>query len=211
MVRVVKAPEVRRAELLSAAARLFAENGYAATTVDAVVRATGMAKGTFYYYFRTKDDLLAALVRQIAETMAVHARTAASDPTADPVEKLRRIFQLQRQVVSESRPIVDHMHLPENREIHFRSNIETVRLLAPQLAMVVEEGVASGVFQVADPLSTVQFILAGSLFLFDEEAFHWTPEKRAARLVAMVALAERALGARPDALAPLLQDVAAAG
>lgn len=56
-----KAPEVRRDELMNAAERLFLDKGIAATSVDQVVAAAGVAKGTFYLYFNSKESLLAAL------------------------------------------------------------------------------------------------------------------------------------------------------
>jgi len=54
-------PDVRRGDLLDAAERLFIQKGSAVTTVDDITRAAGVAKGTFYLYFHSKEDLLAAL------------------------------------------------------------------------------------------------------------------------------------------------------
>lgn len=65
MVRTVKTPEVRRAEILQAASELFQEIGYESTSVDSIVRSAGIAKGTFYYYFKSKDEVLAALAQQL--------------------------------------------------------------------------------------------------------------------------------------------------
>lgn len=56
-----KPPEIRREELMDAAQRLFLEKGFAATSVAEIVDAADVAKGTFYLYFQTKDDVLAAL------------------------------------------------------------------------------------------------------------------------------------------------------
>lgn len=208
MARIVKTAEARRAEILDIAGRLFAERGFAATSVDAIVQATGVAKGTFYYHFRTKEDVLEALVDRTAERMEMRAREIASAQGLDPVTKLRRIFSVQRDVLADEGPIVDHLHLPENRELHIRSHIALVRRLGPVLAEVVEEGTGLGLFAVEDALSTVQFILAGAAFLFDDQAFAWTPEQELARLLAMVRLAERALGASPGAFQALLADAA---
>lgn len=59
--RVTKRPEERNEELLDAAERLFAERGIDATTVEDITRAAGVAKGTFYLYFGSKEHILAAL------------------------------------------------------------------------------------------------------------------------------------------------------
>jgi AcrR family transcriptional regulator len=53
--------DLRRASLVEAAAILFVEQGVEATTVDGIAARAGVAKGTFYYYFETKADLLDTL------------------------------------------------------------------------------------------------------------------------------------------------------
>ena len=59
--RVVKAPAVRREELIDCAQRLFLAQGYEKTTINEVIAATGLSKGAFYHHFRSKEDLLAAV------------------------------------------------------------------------------------------------------------------------------------------------------
>lgn len=56
--------EDRPGEIVAAALRMFAERGYAATKLEDVARAAGIAKGTVYLYFATKEDLFRAVVRQ---------------------------------------------------------------------------------------------------------------------------------------------------
>jgi hypothetical protein len=138
--------------------------------------------------------------------MARLSRVVADDPSLDAVEKLRAIFSGQRRVGRVGSAVVEGLHRPENRELHDRSNVEVVRTFGPILAGVVEEGRRSGVFDVEDPLSTAQFVLAGSLFLFGEGVFHWTPDEAARRTRAMVTLVERALGATAGSFGGLLHD-----
>lgn len=62
-MRVTESVKQRtRAALISEGARLFAEQGFAATTMDQVTAAAGVAKGTLYNYFPTKEDLAIAVV-----------------------------------------------------------------------------------------------------------------------------------------------------
>jgi AcrR family transcriptional regulator len=73
-----RAPEGRRAEvkaqnrriILDAARRVFAELGYSATKVRDIIRATPLAAGTFYNYFRTKEEVLEALCAEAAHVLA---------------------------------------------------------------------------------------------------------------------------------------------
>lgn len=204
MVRTVKTPEVRRAEILQAASELFQEIGYESTSVDSIVRSAGIAKGTFYYYFKSKDEVLAALAQQLCAEMVARSQVIADDPQLGAIEKFCAIIAAQNQTVEAGQALVEDLHRPENRALHERSNIETVLAFGPILAAVVEQGNQEGVFQVDDPLSTVQFILAGSLFLFGHQMFSWTPEEQAARMQAMLLLIERAFGAVAGSFAAVL-------
>jgi AcrR family transcriptional regulator len=204
MVRTVKTPEVRRAEILQAASELFEEIGYESTSVDSIVRSAGIAKGTFYYYFKSKDEVLAALAQQLCAEMVARSQIIADDPQLGAIEKFCAIIAAQNQTVETGQALVEDLHRPENRALHERSNIETVLAFGPILAAVVEQGNQEGVFQVDDPLSTVQFILAGSLFLFGHQMFSWTPEEQAARMQAMLLLIERAFGAATGSFAAVL-------
>ena len=76
MARVVKHPDVRRDELLDVALDLIMTRGFAATSVEQITNAVGVAKGTFYYYFASKDDLLAQLVGRFGDSMFANLSNA---------------------------------------------------------------------------------------------------------------------------------------
>ena len=62
--RVTKDPEERKQELIDAAERLFMERGYEATAVSDIVQEVGVAQGTFYYYFPSKEEILEAIIEK---------------------------------------------------------------------------------------------------------------------------------------------------
>src|SRR5580704_2173164 len=82
-----KPAEQRRADLLEAGRELFIAKGVAATSLDDITSRAGVSKGLFYLYFRSKDDLLAALHVQFSTKLADRIR-AATDPVADWPAKL---------------------------------------------------------------------------------------------------------------------------
>ena len=199
MIRSVKAPEVRRAELLNAANQLFQTKGYATTTVDDIVQAVGVAKGTFYYYFKSKEAILTALVDQLVQEMVIGSQQIADNPNLNAIEKIVEIAKLQAKMMEKEELVVIQMYLPDNQELNEKVNVEVVLLFSPIWASVVEQGNREGVFQVEDPLSTCQFILAASQFMTNHN-FHWTEEQQATHSRAMLILVERVFGARPNAL-----------
>src|SRR5580693_3423434 len=84
--------EGRRQEILAAALRCFARNGFHSTTIADVVRESGVSQGTFYLYFQTKDDVIAALADDRAEGDALINAIAGAE--IDPVVGLTILFDL---------------------------------------------------------------------------------------------------------------------
>ena len=78
-----KPAEIRREELMDAARDLFLEKGFAATSVDEIVRVADVAKGTFYIYFKTKDEVLEALKVRFIETFCRRVEEAVEKRAAD--------------------------------------------------------------------------------------------------------------------------------
>lgn len=83
-----KPPETRRNDIMNAAQRLFVEQGAAATTVDQITAAAEVAKGTFYLYFSSKDELLAALGERFGEALLEGIRKATRRIESDWPGKL---------------------------------------------------------------------------------------------------------------------------
>lgn len=77
-----KPAEIRREELMDAAQALFLQKGFAATSVDEIVKAADVAKGTFYLQFKTKEDVLMALRERFVATFCAQLSDALSRPAA---------------------------------------------------------------------------------------------------------------------------------
>jgi AcrR family transcriptional regulator len=78
----------RRAEILDAAARAFAEHGFASTHVQAIADRLGVGNGTVYRYFPTKEGLFLAAVERGLEELTAEIDAVMADPTADPVDQI---------------------------------------------------------------------------------------------------------------------------
>ena len=79
----------RREEILAHAAKVFAAHGFPGTDVQAVADAVGVAKGTLYLYFASKEDLFLAAVDQGMKDLKAFV-DAAAEGVADPLEMIRR-------------------------------------------------------------------------------------------------------------------------
>lgn len=97
----------RRQQILTAAATVFAEKGFDRATIRDVARAAGIADGSIYNYFRSKQDLLVHLPRQFIQSpiQAVHA-AASVEQVPDPEVLLQMVVQNIAQVAIQNRELV---------------------------------------------------------------------------------------------------------
>lgn len=197
MVRIVKTPEERRAEIVETADRLFRQHGYAKCSVEMIIREIGVAKGTFYYYFKSKPDILEAIVDKTLTQIIEMAKSVAEDPSLSAMHKMRALLGNSHIGDDGSLDVAEMLHLPENRELHELTNIQTVLRLSPILAHIVEQGIGEGVFDVERPLETIQFLFTGAQFLTDSGMFGFSEAELRSRRLAMQTIIERALGAKP--------------
>jgi len=197
MKRIVKDPEVRRKEILEAAGELFNNQGYVNTTVEAIIQQVGIAKGTFYYYFKSKEDILDALVHEMVSQLSENYKKIAADHEMNAMDKMRQMLRGQSYVQEKESELMESLHLPENRELHERINVEIILKISPIFAGVIEQGKKESVFNVENPLQTIQFLLAGSQFLLESGLFNWNEEEQMKQVLSMQVIIERSLGAAP--------------
>ncbi len=143
---------VREAEILAAAARLFREKGYHATSMQDLAEAVGMNRGSFYYYIRTKEDLLYRLM-QAAMQSFIDALAPVVAAPLEPREKLRRAVETHLSVLSERIDAVAVL-LHEIKSLSPERQREIVALrdeYEAGIRRILAEGAAMGVFDVASP------------------------------------------------------------
>lgn len=197
MARIVKAPEERRAEIVDTADRLFRQHGYAKCSVEMIIREIGVAKGTFYYYFKSKPDILEAVVDKTLGQVVEMAQSVADAPALSAMQKMEALLGGSHIGNDDSLDVAEMLHLPENRELHELTNIQTVLQLSPILAQIVEQGIGEGVFDVDKPLEIIQFLFTGAQFLTDGGIFGFTDAELRARRLVTQTIIEKTLGAKP--------------
>lgn len=85
-----------RERLLRAAVKLFGDQGYADTSVEDLLQATGVARSNFYYHFDGREGLARELVRRWAEERTAALQRAVGAGSGDPRERIRRVFDVAR-------------------------------------------------------------------------------------------------------------------
>jgi AcrR family transcriptional regulator len=196
MPRTVKTAEERKLEIIETSERMFRENGYANTSVNAIIKEIGIAKGTFYHHYKSKEEVLEAIVDHTLDQIVGMAEQVADDPSMDALTKMRVLLSDSHIGDEETSEVAEHLHLPGNRELHEATNIQTVLRLSPVFARIVEQGNEENVFNAKRPLETMQFLLTGSQFLLDGGLFDFSEDELLQRRLVTQEIVEKALGAR---------------
>ncbi|HLQ70931.1 MAG TPA: TetR/AcrR family transcriptional regulator [Bacillota bacterium] len=194
-MRVTKKPDERRNEILDVTENLFITKGYAATTIQDIIMEIGIAKGTFYYYFSSKESVMDAVVMRFIERTIADATLIVEDDQLTAPEKLFHIIINQVPQTPEKDHMIEELHQVDNAEIHQKSLVESIIQLTPVFTRVIEQGIEEGYFQTPYPKETVEFLLVASQFLFDEGIFSWGQEELQKKALAFTYMMENMLQA----------------
>lgn len=194
MSRTIKKPIERRSEIVQAARYLFRTKDYENTTMQDVMAYLGIAKGTIYHYFNSKEALLEAVIENIVNTNIERMEYLMRISTGTALEKIKMLVEAG-DIRSENEDILDSLHRPGNDAMHVRLLAATLIKQAPLYAQLIQQGCAEGVFQTQAPLECAEFILSGIQFLTDVGIYPWTQEDLMRRARAFPILIEQQLKA----------------
>ncbi|MGB9663166.1 MAG: TetR/AcrR family transcriptional regulator [Moorellaceae bacterium] len=199
-MRIVKQPEVRREEIMNAAEELFKEKGVEETSVNDITHRAGIAKGTFYWYFKSKDELLDALVEREIDRYIERITPIVEASDLNAVEKLRRMLEVHNKICAAKDNLRDFFHRTENALTHQKHLILELKKTAPLLEQVVKQGIKEKLFNTDYPREIVEFLLLLLASLTNPWLLRWKREDRLSRFKALQDLFERALSAKPGTL-----------
>ncbi|PGU10414.1 TetR family transcriptional regulator [Bacillus cereus] len=196
-MRIVKEYEERRKEILETAERLFLTKGYTKTTVNDILKEIGIAKGTFYHYFKSKEEVMDEIIMRIIKEDVAKAKVIVSNPNIPVLEKLFRVLMEQSPKSGDVKDkMIEQFHQPNNAEMHQKSIVQSIIHLSPVLAEILEQGIDEGVFSTPYPQETIELLLSSAQVIFDEGLFEWKPEEMMRRVKAYIKMMEVSVGAK---------------
>ena len=173
----------KREAILRAATRVFARNGYFNSKVADIARAAGVADGTVYLYFKSKEEILHSIFDRSVDEAIADARKRLTK-LDDPREKLRRIALLHLERLGADRDLAVVFQVELRGSTKFMEEFSAAGF-AEYLALIrttFEEGQRAGVFRRELNAKVVAKILFGAL---DEMATNWIISKRRYKLAPM--------------------------
>ena len=142
-----KKREEKRTKILGAAARVFAREGFYSARIGDVANEAGVAHGTVYLYFESKDDLLISLFRESLSEVVQHVK-AEIQKEKNAEDKLRRMISLQLELIETNPDLTALMliELPQTGKFLSSDSIDGLAAYIDMIADILNEGIAEKVF-----------------------------------------------------------------
>lgn len=202
-MRTIKKHDERKNEILDVAEMLFYSKGFERCTVNDILKEIGIAKGTFYHYFNSKEEALDAIVDRNIEMIINRIKKVISNPDIEPVEKLMRVFFAMRIYDNTNNDMLDDLHKPDNALLHQKNLSHLIKALAPILVDVIDEGIEKNTWRCRYPLQYMQIFLAAALTLTDEGIFEVEADSQMITMAALIAMLEKMLEVPEDSFLKL--------
>ncbi len=175
-MREVKNPEVRKAEIMQAAKKLFYEKGYLNTTTQDIIKSLNISRGLLYYHFDSKEDILFSIVEKHTEPLISKFNLITNNKKLTVKEKVKSF--LESTIISESSAekedyaVHDAIQLPENSFMMDRINHRLSYDMAKYFAEIIKEGNEEGIFNVEYPEELSAYLMTAYTFVISDKHFH---------------------------------------
>ena len=204
-MRTSKEADERKNEIMDAAEALFVSKGYDSTTISDILEVMDIARGTLYYHYKSKEEILDGIIARRGAAGVAAAEAIVEDNTLTALEKLFQIMLAQKPGSEHEERLVTELENTGNAQLFQKSLTEIILHLAPVLGRVIEQGNSEGVFHTPYAHENAEILLAASHALFDNSEFRRTPEEIGRKTFAFLSIAEQMLGAVEGSLLQMTQ------
>ena len=168
MARITKEYHERKNEILNTAQELFFTKGYKQTSVESIIKKVGVAKGTFYYYFKSKEDLLDKLVNRMTDKIQIEIKKIVKKTDLDAISKLEKAYSVAGNIKLENIHLIKLMlkilYKKDNLILRYKVYKSNVELVVPEFAKIIEQGVKEKLFNTPYPYEAARlFFELGSI------------------------------------------------
>lgn len=182
----------RKQHLLKIAYNMFLSKGYDNTSIDDIISEAKIAKGTYYYYFESKEKTLEEVINMMINDEIISAKEILNMPISIP-EKLVGVITSLRPKINEEE-IRNTLNKKENIVMHEKINNRVIEEVIPLLEQVIIEGIKDNIFSCNHIKERLRMLLIMSNELFDGNEFDWN------EVEVFIDTAEKMLGAKEGTL-----------
>lgn len=192
-MRVVKDAEERKNEILDVAERLFAAKGFDNTSTTDILEEVGIARGTLYYHFKSKEDILDAMIGRMTDRLMTEAAKISARRELPAFQRLPLTIMALNVDSELGCEVLEQVHRPQNALMHQKMRERLLAGVNPLITGLVEEAMAEGVCQTDYPAEVVEMIMLYSNTVFDD-LMEYSEQERRRKVDGFIYNVERLLG-----------------
>ncbi|MEC0243827.1 TetR/AcrR family transcriptional regulator [Paenibacillus dokdonensis] len=204
-MRVIKEAEERINEILDAADELFFQKGFDGTSTNDILEKVGIARGTLYHHFKSKEDIMDALIDRYKVRILDAAQEIAANKSIPVVERIIQVVMALNISGGSSAEMMEHIHKPQNALMHQKIQRVIISGVTPILAGIIREGIEQGLFNTPFPYECMEIVVIYANTVFDDDYIEMTNEELAARMHAFIFNIERMLGVKQGSLMHIMK------
>ena len=192
-MRTVKEAEERKNEILDVAERLFGTKGFDNTSTSDILNEVGIARGTLYYHFKSKEDILDAMIDRMTGRLVEKAAALLAKKEIPVLKRLTMMMTALNVNGSLGQEIMEQVHKPQNALMHLKMQERLLAGVNQLVTALIREGIAQGICKTEYPAEVAEMTLLYSNTAFDTLAEHGK-EERERKINAFIYNLERLLG-----------------
>ncbi len=157
--------EIRKNELIKIAYELFVTKGYENTSVDEIIAKAKIAKGTYYYHFESKEQILEEVINMMIDNGIERAKQVVNSNLKLEEKLVYTILALR--VSKEEKSVQNAIHTKENIILHKKINDKIIDEATPLISSIVKEAKKDGLFIMDDNVEErvrMTLILSNEMF-----------------------------------------------
>ena len=205
-MRIVKDAEERRNEILDVAERLFCTKGFDSTSTNDILAEIGIARGTLYYHFKSKEDILDAMIERMTNQLVEKASVIALDESIPVFERLTRTMLSLNIDNDLGNMVMEQVHRPQNALMHQKMENMLLGRVNKLLTKIAKDGIKQGILHTDYPVEAVEMIMTYSYAAFDS-MMQYSEEEEQRKIMGFIYHTERVFGMEQGALMEVMMPI----
>ncbi len=190
----------RKEEILKITRKLIQEKGLSNTSTNDIADAVGISRGTLYYHFKTKEEIINELVHFITNQIFYKAKNEAQNGEKDIIKKFFNVINTLRFASNEDSELIENLNSPENIILHQKIQKEMIYNIPLILVPIIEEGIMAKIFNTKYPLESMELLVSYIILILDDEKNINDKQFQANKIKALITYMEKILGTKDGLL-----------
>lgn len=167
-MRIVKEAKERRKEILDVAEQLFCTNGYDNTSTNDILSKIGIARGTLYYHFKSKEDILDGIIERIICDIEKRVSSIAKNESIPVLERFTLAVLNANADNEVGDMVIAEVHKPQNALMHQKMQERLLQAIIPLFVGIIKDGIKQGLMHSDYPEEVVEMTLHYANEAFDD-------------------------------------------